>query len=139
MPTIVRAFFARLRALADKFTQGLRNSSASGDAHAFRRLTAALARRCHTRWLSSRPGFPRKRGSRCFAGIAVNAAFKLSALRADRSLCRSTGAPKAARVRIAFIRPRGPHSLRLPKVPSRKAPLVSEIRSYRNLIGDDCQ
>jgi hypothetical protein len=35
--------------------------------------------------------------------------------------------PRAARERIAFIRARAPHSLRLPKVPSRKAPLVSEI------------
>ena len=30
--------------------------------------------------------------------------------------------PRAARERIAFIRARAPHSLRLPKVPSRKAP-----------------
>ena len=46
--------------------------------------------------------------------------------------------PRAARERIAFIRARAPHSLRLPRMPSREAPLVSEM-PLRNHNGDQCQ
>ena len=43
--------------------------------------------------------------------------------------------PRAARERIAFIRARAPHSLRLPRVPSREAPLVSEVMRHVTVPG----
>jgi hypothetical protein len=42
-------------------------------------------------WLSPRTGFPNVSGSRVFCPLPSSR--RLSALRADRSLCRSTGAP----------------------------------------------
>ena len=45
------------------------------------------------RWLSSRTGFPAAAADRCFARFAKKMP-RLSTLRADRSLCRSTGDPK---------------------------------------------
>jgi len=55
--------------------------------------------RLSPRWLSSRTGFPATLAGRCFACFA-HTMPRLSTLRADRSSCRSTGDPKAARVRI---------------------------------------
>jgi hypothetical protein len=78
------------------------------------------------RWLSPRTGFPQGTARKVFCPLAA-VRLELSTLRADRSFCRPTGAPEPPGS--------GSHSsarghripLRLPKVPSRKAPLVSGI------------
>ena len=46
------------------------------------------------RWLSSRTGFPAAAANGCFSRFANQKMPRLSTLRADRSLCRSTGDPK---------------------------------------------
>jgi hypothetical protein len=94
--------------------------------------------RLSPRWLSPRTGFPQSTAKRVFCPPAAQR-FELSTLRADRSFCRPTGAPgppgsgshpSARGHRIP---------LRFPKVPSRKAPLVSS--GLRNSINnrDTCQ
>jgi hypothetical protein len=108
-----------------------------GGAPAFRRFTAALATGCHPDGSAPEPGFLKGTAYRSFAR-PPHKAFELSTLRADRSFCRPTGAPgppgsgshpSARGHRIP---------LRFPKVPSRKAPLVSGIPSC-NLFEDDRQ
>jgi hypothetical protein len=89
------------------------------------------------RWLSPRTGFPQGTAYQVFCPFAAQR-LELSTLRADRSFCRPTGDPEPPGS--------GSHSsarghripLRPPKVPSRKAPLVSGI-VVRNTNGDDRQ
>jgi len=56
-------------------------------------LTLAALATGSTRWLSSRTGFPAAVADGSFARFAQTLP-RLSTLRADRSLCRSTGDPK---------------------------------------------
>jgi hypothetical protein len=95
-------------------------------APAFRRFRRGTRHRLSPRWLSPRTGFPHGTARKVFCPLAASR-LELSTLRADRSFCRPTGAPE----------PPGSGShpsarghripLRLPKVPSRKAPLASGI------------
>ena len=83
---------------------------------------------CHRlspRWLSPRTGFPQGTAFGSFARLPQTPCVKHAPcgpvlLPADRG-------PGAARERIAFIRARGPPLLRLPKVPSRKAPSSKQV------------
>ena len=52
------------------------------------------------RWLSSRTGFPDVSSCRCFA--RSHSSRRLSTLRADRSFCRSTGAPEPPECGLAI-------------------------------------
>ena len=52
------------------------------------------------RWLSPRTGFPDVSGSRVFCPLPSSR--RLSALRADRSFCRSTGAPEPPECGLAI-------------------------------------
>jgi hypothetical protein len=63
---------------------------------------------------------------------------ELSTLRADRSFCRPTGAPKPPGSGVHRSARGHRPLLRLSKVPSRKAPSLSRM-SIRNIISDDCQ
>ena len=76
------------------------------------------------RWLSPRTGFPQSTAKRVFCPLAAQR-FELSTLRADRSFCRPTGdpGPPGSGSHPSARGHRIP--LRFPKVPSRKAPLVS--------------
>jgi hypothetical protein len=58
--------------------------------------------RLSPRWLSPRTGFPADEPRRCFAHLA--ACLRLSTLRADRSLCRSTGDPEPPGSGLAYPR-----------------------------------
>jgi len=115
---------ARLRA-----TFGARPPSAASPRHSPGRTHPALAQ-------------PQNRVSQRLELAGVLPAYVLAVVkRAPRRpvLVPVDRCPSAARERIAFIRARGPHSLRLPKVPSRKAPLVSEIRDLCSLNRDESQ
>ena len=97
---------------------------------------AALATGYYPDGSAPEPGFPKTD----FASVlpAWPACLRLSTHRADRSFCRSTGAPEppgsglhhSARGHRPLLRPS--------KVPSRKAPSLSRM-SIRNIIGDECQ
>jgi len=101
-------------------------------------LHRGTRQRLSPRWLSPRTGFPQSTAKRVFCPLAAKR-FELSTLRADRSFCRPTGAPgppgsgshpSARGHRIP---------LRFPKVPSRKAPLVSLGFVLCIRYGDLCQ
>jgi hypothetical protein len=120
MPTM-SAQQRRMSPFADAFRAAARHSRRRARLPALHRGTH---HRLLLRWLSPRTGFPQSTAKRVFCPLAAQR-FELSTLRADRSFCRPTGAPgppgsgshKSARGhRIP---------LRFPKVPSRKAPLVS--------------
>jgi hypothetical protein len=64
-----------------------------GGAPAFRRFTAALTIGYHPDGSAPEPGFLKAWRAGCFALRAARR-LKLSTLRADRSFCRSTGAPE---------------------------------------------
>ena len=90
------------------------------------------------RWLSPRTGFPEVSSSQVFCPPASSP--RLSTLRADRSFCRPTGAPEPPGSG-SHPSARGDRTRsRLPKVPSRKAPLDERDSLLPcNAIGDDCQ
>ena len=67
--------------------------------------------RLSPRRLSPRTGFPQNAAARCFAGTPQSR-FELSTLRADRSLCRPTGAPGPPGAVCETARGH-PHSLRI--------------------------
>jgi len=117
---------ARRRALVS-FLPRLRGRVGRG-APAYRRSAAALATGYYPDGSAPEPGFPKDSSSQVFCPLASS--HRLSTLRADRSFCRSTGAPEPPGNGSQSIRARGPHSLRLPKVPSRKAPSTSEMKAY---------
>ncbi len=89
---------------ADKCTQSayktcLRNLSATRLRNLFAEARPPFgAHACGTRhrllprWLSPRTGFPEDSSSQVFCPLASS--LRLSTLRADRSFCRSTGAPE---------------------------------------------
>ena len=125
--------------IADKFAHTGAPSSATRPRALFRghaRLPAltlaAFATGYYPDGSAPEPGFPKPQARRCFA--CLHSSLRLSALRADRSLCRSTGAPGPPGSGSHFIRARAPHSLRLPKVPSRKAPFVSEVEGIYSYL-----
>src|SRR5204863_232386 len=64
----------------------------SGGAPPFGAHACGTRHRLLPRWLGSRTGFPAALTDECFARFAT--VPRLSTLRADRSLCRSTGDPK---------------------------------------------
>jgi hypothetical protein len=125
MPTM-SAQQRRMSPFADAFRAAARHSRRRARLPALHRGTH---HRLLPRWLSPRTGFPQSTAKRVFCPLAAQR-FELSTLRADRSFCRPTDAPgppgsgshKSARGRRI--------PLRFPKVPSRKAPLVS----WNNLL-----
>jgi hypothetical protein len=70
------------------------------------------------------PGFPKPQARRCFA--CLHSSLRLSALRADRSLCRSTGAPEPPECGLA-IPPAGTAPRSTWRHAGRQAPSVSEL------------
>jgi hypothetical protein len=110
--------------------------AAFGGAPAFRRFTAALTTGYHPDGSAPEPGFLKARRNECFAAAQR---FELSTLRADRSFCRPHSCLPWRKLRTLVCAAPGPPGsgshqsargrripLRFPKVPSRKAPLVSE-------------
>src|SRR5262245_7919578 len=87
--------------------------------------------RLSPRWLSARTGFPEDGPRGCFARLAfcffAKQCRRLSTLRADRSLCRSTGDPEPPECGLA-ITPAGtaPRSASLACRPDKR-PSVSEL------------
>jgi hypothetical protein len=106
---------------------GRARKRAERSALAFRRFTAALATPVATSIGSApEPGFPRPAKAQCFARLrrfGFRHWSRLNALRVDRSLCRSTGAPGPPGSGSHSSARGHRTSLRLSKVPSRKAPL----------------
>ncbi len=69
-------------------------------APAYRRFTAALATGSYPDGSAPEPGFPTSQARRCFA--RSHSSRRLSTLRADRSFCRSTGAPEPPECGLAI-------------------------------------
>ena len=98
-----------------------------GAAPAFRRFTAALATGSYPDGSAPEPGFPCASSSQVFCPLTSRR--RLSTLRADRSFCRSTGAPEPPECGLA-IPPAGtaPRSASATCL-SGEAPLVSKAHS----------
>jgi len=91
------------------------------------------------RWLSPRTGFPQSTARRCFARSPPTL-FALSTLRADRSFCRSTGAPGPPGSGSHSIRARAPHPAAVfRKCPRERRPLGASGFCTGNENEDDCQ
>ena len=89
----------------------LRNSSVRGcvpcGTPPFGAHACGTRHRLLPRWLSSRTGFPAAAAKRAFLPLRRHKVPRLSTLRADRSLCRSTGDPKPPGSGLAKISARG--------------------------------
>ena len=146
MPT-TSAQQRRMSPFADAFRAAARRSRGRARLPALHRGTH---QRLLPRWLSPRTGFPQSTAKRVFCPPAAQR-FELSTLRADRSFCRPHSSLPWRKLRTLVCAAPGPPGsgshqsarghripLRFPKVPSRKAPLVSEI-NLCNHIRDKCQ
>jgi hypothetical protein len=85
-------------------------------------LTLAALATGSTRWLSPRTGFPAAFANGGFARFALRTLPRLSTLRADRSLCRSTGDPGPPGCGLAIPRAGTASRLRCYGLPSGTAP-----------------
>jgi hypothetical protein len=134
MPT-TSAQQRRMSPFADAFRAAARRSRGRARLPALHRGTH---QRLLPRWLSPRTGFPQSTAKRVFCPPAAQR-FELSTLRADRSFCRPHSSLPWRKLRTLVCAAPGPPGsgshqsargrripLRFPKVPSRKAPLVSE-------------
>ena len=77
------------------------------------------------------PGFPQTETCPVFCPLGLQSCLRFSTLRADRSFCRSTGDPRAARERSGIIRRAGtaPRSA-FQACPSGRAPSVERGAHY---------
>ena len=98
---------------------------------------AALATGYHPDGSAPEPGFPKTD----FASVlpARPACLRLSTLRADRSLCRSTGDPEPPGSGLAYPRAGTAPRFRLSGLPFRKGALNERGVGVRNWYEDGCQ
>ena len=112
-------------------------------APAFRRSHFAALATGSTRWLSSRTGFPAGCRETGVSPATPAKMPRLSTLRADRSLCRSTGDPKPPGCGLAKkqkIRARAPHpAFAVTACRPERRPAQSEVRYPVTEVGTPCQ